>query len=115
MGDWALAVWAADGLTLQLNREDTFPGRLSPGQIAFPGLERINSAQNYSGRVSLYNGEFTASGNGMTATVYVEPATDVVIVDVKGADPSTTQTVLLKLWAPRKPVIALNQRTAAIV
>src|SRR5215469_17719812 len=31
-GDLGVGVWAADGLTAQLNRADTLPDRLSPGQ-----------------------------------------------------------------------------------
>src|SRR5579875_1152799 len=50
-GRLGLAVWAADGLTIQLNRGDTLPGRLSPGQVVLPGLEQINSAKDYRGRL----------------------------------------------------------------
>jgi alpha-L-fucosidase 2 len=110
----AWSVWAAGGLTLQLNREDTFPGRLSPGQVVFPGLQRLDSAPDYAGRLNLYNGEFTASGNGITAMLYVEPATDVAVLDVKGVNPSTPQIVLLRLWSPRRPTLAMNGTTAAL-
>src|SRR5664279_2446345 len=37
-GRLGLAVWAEGGYTAQLNRGDTFPLRLSPGQVVVPGL-----------------------------------------------------------------------------
>ena len=37
----------------------------------------------------------------MTATAFVEPDSDALIVDVTGANPNKQQTALLKLWAPR--------------
>ncbi len=102
-GRLGIAIWAAGGLTIQLNRADTLPGRLSPGQITIPGLSRLTSARDYAGRVDLYNGEFTERGNGMTATVYIEPDDDVVVVDVKGVNARDTQTVEARLWPPRHP------------
>jgi hypothetical protein len=39
-GRLGAALWAADGMTIQLNRSDTLPGRLSPGQVLFPGLSQ---------------------------------------------------------------------------
>jgi alpha-L-fucosidase 2 len=102
-GRLGVAAWSADGLTVQLNRADTMPRRLSPGQVVVPGLERITSAKDYKGRVDLWNGQFTESGDGMSATVYVEAATDTLVIDVTGADPHTRQTAELKLWPPRAP------------
>jgi alpha-L-fucosidase 2 len=102
-GRLGVAVWSADGLTVQLNRADTMPRRLSPGQVVVPGLERITSAKDYKGRLDLWNGQFTESGDGMSATVYIEAATDTLVIDVIGADPHTRQTAELKVWAPRAP------------
>ena len=36
-GRLGAAVWSADGFTAQLNRADTLPRRLSPGQVVIPG------------------------------------------------------------------------------
>jgi len=102
-GSLGVAVWSADGLTAQLNRSDTLPDRLSPGQVVIPGLAALTHAKDYRGRLDLYNGEFREQGGGMTVTAFVEPDTDMLIVDVTGADPSQTQTALLRLWAPRTP------------
>lgn len=107
-GRLGIAVWAQDGLTIQLNRADTLPLRLSPGQVVIPGLARLDSAPDYAAKVNLYNGEFTERGNGMSATVFVQPDSDVAIVDVSGADPAATQTVELHLWEPRHPQIELQ-------
>lgn len=102
-GRLGVAVWGEQGFTAQLNRADTFPNRLSPGQVVIPGLKRLAGAADYSGRVDLYNGEFVEHGGGMTATVFVQPGADVLVVEVKGADPSTVQTATLHLWSPRTP------------
>jgi hypothetical protein len=102
-GRLGVAVWSGDGLTAQLNRADTMPDRLSTGQVVIPGLATLTSAKDYAGRLDLFNGEFREQGGGMTATAYVEPDTDTLIVDVRGANPNQTQTALLKLWAPRTP------------
>jgi len=37
-GRLGVAVWSENGLTAQLNRADTLPYRLSPGQVVIPGL-----------------------------------------------------------------------------
>lgn len=113
-GRLGLAVWSADGLTLQLNRADTLPGRLSPGQVVLPGLTSLDSAKDYAGRVNLYDGEFTARGNGMRVTVYVHPATDVAVIEVSGTDPKTSQTVLLRLWPPRHPRVQIQSGMAIL-
>ncbi len=102
-GRLGVAVWSADGLTAQLNRADTLPYRLSPGQVVIPGLAKLTAAQDYAGRLDLYNGAFVEHGGGMSATVYVQPRTDALIVDVTGADPAQPQTAILKLWEPRTP------------
>src|ERR1700674_1930188 len=77
-------VWSGDGLSAQLNRNDTLPDRLSPGQVVVPGLAALTSAKDYSGRLDLYRGEFREQGGGMTATAFVEPHTDTLVVDVTG-------------------------------
>jgi len=102
-GRLGVAVWAEDGYTAQLNRGDTFPARLSPGQVVIPGLKKLTKASDYMARLNLYNGEFSERGGGMTATTYVDEKLDVVVIDVTGADPNVEQTAELKLWAPRRP------------
>jgi alpha-L-fucosidase 2 len=107
-GRLGIAVWSADGLTAQLNRADTMPDRLSPGMVAIPGLAALTQAKDYSGQLDLYNGEFREQGGGMTATAYVQPDTDTLIVDVTGADAGQAQTAQLKLWPPRTPTAEAN-------
>lgn len=113
-GRLGLAVWSQDGLTLQLNRADTLPDRLSPGQVVLTGLKRLVEAPDYAGRLDLYHGEFRESGAGMRATVYVQPGTDVAVIDVHGADPAARQSVLLHLWPPRKPRAIAQHGVAAL-
>ncbi len=102
-GRLGVAVWSAEGLTAQLNRNDTLPGRLSPGQLILPGLVALTGAQDYAGRLDLFRGEFHEEGGGMSATAFVEPDTDALVVDVAGANPNRPQTAVLKLWPPRAP------------
>ena len=113
-GRLGLAVWSENGLTIQLNRADTLPARLSPGQIVLPGLKPLIDAKNYKGRLDLYRGEFQESGAGMTATVYVQTDSDIAIVDVRGADPNAVQSAMLHLWEPRHASAAMNQQTGAL-
>ena len=61
-----MAAWAANGFTAQLNRSDTMPNRLSPGQVQIPGLAAMTSASNFTGTLDLYNGVLNESGGGMT-------------------------------------------------
>ena len=107
-GRLGVAVWSADGLTAQLNRADTLPGRLSPGQVVVPALVKLTRATDYSGVLDLYNGEFEEHGGGMTATAYVEPDKDCLVIDVTGANANEPQTAQLKLWAPRTPQAAVD-------
>jgi len=102
-GRLGLGVWAENGYTAQLNRGDTFPLRLSPGQVCLPGLKKLTEANDYGARLSVYNGEFQEHGGGMSATTYVTEALDVMAIDVIGADPKLPQTAELKLWSPRQP------------
>ena len=100
-GRLGVSVWSEDGLTAQLNRVDTLPDRLSPGEVVLPGLAALTQAKDYSGQLNLYDGEFQEQGGGMTATAYVQPATDTLVIDVTGAPPGQPQAALLRLWAPR--------------
>jgi hypothetical protein len=77
------------------------PDRLSPGQVVIPGLSSLTQAKDYAGRLDLYDGEFQEHGGGMTATAYVQPGTDTLIIDVTGAKADEPQTAQLKLWEPR--------------
>jgi alpha-L-fucosidase 2 len=113
-GRLGVAVWSADGLTAQLNRDDTMPSRLSTGQVVIPGIAVLTNAKNYTGRLDLFNGEFREQGGGMGVTAYVEPDTDTLIVDVTGANPNQTQTALLKLWAPREPQTAAHGKVGLL-
>ena len=90
-GRLGVAVWSADGLTAQLNRNDTLPDRLSSGQLVIPGLAALTHASDYSGWLDLYRGEFHEQGGGMAATAFVEPNTDALVVDVTGASPNQRQ------------------------
>jgi hypothetical protein len=100
-GRLGVAVWSENGLMAQLNRADTLPDRLSPGEIIIPGLSVLTSAKDYSGRLNLYDGQFEEHGGGMTATAYLQPNTDTLVIDVTGAPANETQTAQLRLWAPR--------------
>lgn len=105
-GRLGVAVWSQDSFTAQLNRADTLPSRLSPGQVVIPSLAKLVEAPDYAGRVDLYNGEFVERGGGMRATVYVEPHRDVLAINVSGADPNVMETASVRLWKPRHPVAA---------
>ena len=102
-GRLGVAVWAANGLTAQLNRADTLPHRDSPGQLVIPGLAALTSAKDFSARLDLYNGTLVEQGGGIRLTAYVQTSTDTFVVDVTGADPDSTQTAELHLWEPRTP------------
>ncbi|MGC2185720.1 MAG: glycoside hydrolase [Terriglobales bacterium] len=113
-GTLGAAVWAEDGFTAQLNRADTLPLRLSPGQLVVPGLAKLASASDFSARVDMYDGEFQEQGGGLTATAYIQKSTDVFELDVSGADPAVLQTAILKLWEPRHPVVQTADGWAVI-
>ena len=104
-GTLGAAVWAEDGFTTQLNRGDTLPQRLSPGQLVVPGLAKLASANDFSARLDMYDGEFQQQGGGLSATAFIQKSTDVFELDVSGADPTVWQTAILKLWEPRHPVL----------
>ena len=50
----------------------------------------------------------------MTATVYVQPETDTLVIDVTGAKPEEQQTAELKLWAPRAPRAAAKGQVGVL-
>ena len=102
-GRLGVSIWSADGLTAQLNRADTLPDRLSPGQVVLPGIARLTHAKDYTGRLDLYHGEFQEQGGGMTVTAYVQPHSDSLVIAVTGAKPDELQTAQLRLWSPRTP------------
>ena len=102
-GSLGVAAWAANGFTAQLNRSDTMPYRLSPGQLNIPGLTAMTSASNFSGYLDLYNGVLHESGGGITLNAWVPEGKDELVVDVAGVNPSTQQTATLGLWSGRSP------------
>ncbi|MBT2225039.1 hypothetical protein [Nonomuraea sp. NEAU-A123] len=102
-GTLGAAAWSANGFTAQLNRNDTFPARKSPGQIVIPGLNRLTAAADYRADLDLYDGTLRASGGGMTMTAYVRAEAAQLVVDVTGADPSSSQTAQVRLWDGRNP------------
>jgi hypothetical protein len=102
-GSLGVAAWAANGFTAQLNRSDTMPYRLSPGQVQIPGLSAMTSASNFTGTLDLYNGVLDESGGGMTLQAWVPAGKDELVVNVTGANPSTQETADLYLWSGRTP------------
>ena len=102
-GSLGVGLWSANGLTAQLNRADTLPDRLSPGQVTIPGLAALTSAPDYHATLDLYDGTFAESGGGMTARAYVPAGHDELVIDVTGANPNVPQTAQLALWQPRTP------------
>jgi len=107
-GSLGVAAWAAGGFTAQLNRSDTMPSRLSPGQVQIPGLAPMTSASNFTGTLDLYNGVLNESGGGMTMQAWVPAGKDELIVNVTGANPSTQETADLHLWSGRSPTAAAS-------
>jgi hypothetical protein len=74
-GRLGIAIWSAQGFTAQLNRGDTLPHRDSPGQLILPGLTALTRANNFHGRLDLYNGTMIEHGNGLTLTAWVQTST----------------------------------------
>ncbi|HSZ28715.1 MAG TPA: DUF5703 domain-containing protein, partial [Pseudonocardiaceae bacterium] len=107
-GSLGVAAWAANGFTAQLNRSDTMPYRLSPGQVNIPGLSAMTSASNFSGTLDLYNGVLDEAGGGMTMQAWVPAGKDELVINVTGANPSTQQTATLSLWSGRSPATAAS-------
>jgi hypothetical protein len=107
-GSLGVAAWAASGFTAQLNRSDTMPYRLSPGQVNIPGLSAMTSASNFSGTLDLYNGVLDETGGGMSLQAWVPAGKDELIVNVTGANPGTQETATLNLWSGRSPATAAS-------
>ena len=107
-GSLGAAAWAANGFTAQLNRSDTMPYRLSPGQVNIPGLSTMTSASNFSGTLDLYNGVLDETGGGMSLQAWVPAGKDELIVNVTGANPGTQETATLNLWSGRSPATAAS-------
>ncbi|HXL19287.1 MAG TPA: hypothetical protein VN961_17365, partial [Streptosporangiaceae bacterium] len=107
-GSLGVAAWAANGFTAQLNRSDTMPYRLSPGQVVIPGLSAMTSASNFTGTLDLYNGVLDESGGGMTMQAWVPAGKDELIVNVTGVNPGTRETANLYLWSGRTPAAAAS-------
>jgi hypothetical protein len=102
-GSLGVAAWAANGFTAQLNRSDTMPNRLSPGQVQIPGLATMTSASNFVGHLDVFRGALDESGGGMTMQAWVPASKDELIVQVTGANPNAQQTATLNLWSGRTP------------
>jgi hypothetical protein len=113
-GSLGVAAWAANGFTAQLNRSDTMPYRLSPGQVDIPGLSAMTSASNFSGYLDLYNGVLHESGGGMTAQAWVPEGKDELIVDVTGAAASAAESATLSLWSGRSPATSSSGAYGAL-
>jgi hypothetical protein len=113
-GHLGAAVWAADGFTAQLNRNDTFPDLKSAGQLVIPGLFPLASAPDYRGRLGLYDAQLVSNGNGMSARTYVRADEDQLVVEVAGADPGQVQTADLRLWQGRTPATYAEDDVAAL-
>jgi len=107
-GRLGVAVWSEGGFTAQLNRSDTLPRRYSPGQVVIPGLAAMTAAEDYGARLNLFDGTFEEHGGGMTLKAYVQPDSDLLVIDVAGADPAKPQTAILRLWEPRAPKASIT-------
>ena len=113
-GRLGVSVWSADGLTAQLNRVDTLPDRVPVARVHLPGLAVLTAAKDYAGRLDLYNAEFRERGAGESATMYVESASDNLIIDVTGAKADVAQTVTISLEAPRRPKAVAMGKTGIL-
>jgi alpha-L-fucosidase 2 len=110
-GRLGVAVWAADGLTLQLNRIDTLPYRRSPGKITIPTLRPLIADREFSGRVDLYDGVIEERGGGISLRIFVDRERDRVVIDLSGL-PDSEQRVRLALWEPRQPTAGADSDSA---
>ena len=113
-GSLGVAVWAGNGFTAQLNRSDTFPDRKAPGQVVIPGLAALTGASDFHGQVDLYDAMLIETGGGMTATTFVRADAPEMVVDVTGADPSSMQSIQLKLWSGRSPTAQAAGNVASL-
>jgi hypothetical protein len=113
-GSLGVAAWAANGFTAQLNRSDTMPYRLSPGQVQIPGLAAMTSASNFSGHLDLYNGVLDESGGGMSLQAWVPANKDELVVEVTGAPAGAAETASLNLWSGRSPAASASGAYGAL-
>ncbi len=113
-GSLGVAAWAANGFTAQLNRSDTMPYRLSPGQLNIPGLSAMTSASDFVGYLDLYNGALHESGGGMSMTAWVPAGKDELVVDVTGANPGSRMTASVNLWSGRTPTASASGAIASL-
>jgi hypothetical protein len=113
-GTLGAAVWAEKGYSAQLNRVDTFPDLKSAGRLVVPGLDPLMRAADYSGRLSLYDGQLVQRGGGMSARTYVRADADQFVLEVTGTDPAREQTADLKLWPGRTPTTSAAGAVAAL-
>ncbi|HWG26347.1 glycosyl hydrolase family 95 catalytic domain-containing protein [Actinospica sp.] len=113
-GSLGVAAWAANGLTAQLNRSDTMPYRLSPGQVQIPGLAAMTTAADFSGHLDLYDGVLDESGGGMSLRAWVPANKDELVVEVTGAAPGAAETANLNLWSGRSPAASASGAYGAL-
>jgi len=102
-GRLGVAAWSANGLTAQLNRVDTLPDRVPVARLEVPSLASMSGAKDYSGRLDLYNAAFQEHGASEAATIFVDRASDNIVIDVSGANADELQTATLSLAPPRAP------------
>jgi hypothetical protein len=113
-GRLGAAVWNRDGLTVQLNRNDTFPNLKTAGRLVVPGLMSLATASDYRGRVDLYDAQLRQSGGGMSARTYVRADVDQLVLEVTGAPADKPQTAELRLPANRTPSTYASDGVAAL-
>lgn len=114
-GTLGVSVWSEGGFHAQLNRIDTMPHRLSPGQLIVPSMDILTRASDYRAWLDLYRGEFVETGAGITLTAFVQPKSDLLEIDVSGADPERMQTADLLLWPPRSPHASVRSTVGQLV
>ncbi len=113
-GTLGAAVWARDGFTAQLNRNDTFPDLKSAGRLVVPGLLRLATARDYDGRLDLHDAELDQRGGGISARTYVRADRDQLVLEVTGAPAGERQSAELTLWEGRRPATYANGDRAAL-
>jgi len=113
-GELGAAFWAADGLTVQLNRIDTLPYRRSPGQLVLPDLKIMTADRAFRARMRLYDGMLEASGGGVALKAWVDRDADRLIIDLRGLPAHATQRIRLRLWAPRNPRASAEHGVASL-
>jgi hypothetical protein len=114
-GALGVSVWSEGGFRAQLNRIDTMPHRLSPGQLIMPSMNVLTHAPDYRAWLDLYRGEFVETGAGIRLTAFVQPKSDLLEIDVSGVDPGHIQTADLLLWPPRSPSASVKGAVGQLV